>query len=167
MPAEAIEKQRQAMLGRKLSKEHKRKIAEGNRGKKQTPEARRKMSAARMGMKLSPEHRRAISRSHRARYTEEERAQMTIARAERRGVEYRLWRDAVLARDKWTCQKCGKKGDFIRAHHIIGFNDQPNLRTNVDNGITLCKQCHVSFHSIYGKGGHSRAQLTDFMGREV
>jgi len=44
-----------------LSKEHRRKISEGNKGGTRSKETRRKMSEARKGKSLSKEHRRKIS----------------------------------------------------------------------------------------------------------
>ena len=60
----------------------------------------------------------------------------------RRTIEYRLWREAVYARDNWTCQKCGKQGVRLNAHHIKSFADYPELRFAIDNGQTLCLKCH-------------------------
>jgi len=60
----------------------------------------------------------------------------------RKGIEYRLWREAVYARDNYTCQKCKIKGKYLEAHHIKRFADYPELRFAIDNGQTLCKKCH-------------------------
>ena len=60
----------------------------------------------------------------------------------RSSIEYRLWREAVFARDNWTCQECGEKGCYLEAHHIKRFVDCPELRTSIENGITLCRECH-------------------------
>lgn len=60
----------------------------------------------------------------------------------RRSIQFRLWRQAVFARDNWICQKCNKKGGKLHAHHIKSFAEYPELRFAIDNGLTLCKNCH-------------------------
>ena len=59
------------------------------------------------------------------------------------GYSYR--REAVLHRDKYACQCCGKKRTKLEVHHIVfrsqgGTDDEKNL-------ITLCKECHDAIHS--------------------
>lgn len=89
-------------------------------------------------------------------------------RTERSLPEYRDWRKSVFIRDKYTCQCCKAKnghGKYIRleAHHIKNWKDYPELRLNVDNGITLCANCHIMFHSIYGKKMNNEFQLNQFL----
>ena len=45
---------------------------------------------------------------------------------------------------------CGKSEDetILNVHHIIRYADNEELRTDVDNGITLCYKCHKK---IFGK----------------
>lgn len=57
---------------------------------------------------------------------------------------YSSRRSAILHRDNYTCQCCGKKNCRLDVHHIIyrsngGNNDESNL-------ITLCKDCHEKVH---------------------
>lgn len=54
-------------------------------------------------------------------------------------------REAILHRDNYTCQICGKKHIRLEVHHIIfrsqgGTDDENNL-------ITLCEDCHSEIHS--------------------
>lgn len=65
----------------------------------------------------------------------------------RMSFEYRLWRTAVFERDNYTCIWCGEKSRKgksleIQADHIKPFADYPELRFAIDNGRTLCRECH-------------------------
>ena len=58
--------------------------------------------------------------------------------------EYGSRKEAVLNRDNYTCQLCGKKHIRLEVHHIIfrsngGTDDENNL-------ITLCEACHKGIH---------------------
>ncbi len=63
-------------------------------------------------------------------------------KAARERIDYKRWREAVFKRDDYTCQKCGKRGTTLHAHHLYKFSDYPELRYHVENGKTLCKRCH-------------------------
>ena len=65
---------------------------------------------------------------------------------DRRGPNYKEWRESVFSRDNWTCQDCGAKGD-INAHHVFPFAEFPEHRFAPWNGVTLCKECHLKTHS--------------------
>lgn len=62
--------------------------------------------------------------------------------------EYRNWRNAVYRKDNWTCQNCGEHCDSknIVAHHIKDWDNFPELRYDVKNGIVLCRVCHKIRH---------------------
>ena len=72
---------------------------------------------------------------------------------ERRRLEYKEWRKRVFERDNYTCQICSKQKCYLNAHHIKSFSGHPNLRLNVDNGITLCDACHELI-TERGRWGH-------------
>ena len=65
----------------------------------------------------------------------------------RASKEYKLWRTTVFERDNYTCIFCktrngnGKK-IILNADHIKPFCDYPKLRFAIDNGTTLCRECH-------------------------
>lgn len=59
----------------------------------------------------------------------------------RKSDEYKLWQIAVFIRDKRTCIWCGSK-KHIEADHIKPFAFYPELRFAIDNGRTLCHECH-------------------------
>ena len=63
--------------------------------------------------------------------------------------EYRQWRKSVFERDNYTCQICGVRnerglGRTIALHpdHIKSSSQFPELRIELDNGRTLCAECH-------------------------
>ena len=58
---------------------------------------------------------------------------------------YSSRRNAILHRDNYTCQCCGKKNCRLEVHHIKfrsngGTDDEENL-------ITLCEDCHKGIHA--------------------
>lgn len=61
----------------------------------------------------------------------------------RRRKCHRDWKVAVHERDRWCCQLCCEKDKKrLTAHHIRRKALRPELRFEVDNGITLCRRCH-------------------------
>lgn len=55
----------------------------------------------------------------------------------------KIWSRQVKQRDSHRCRRCGKGAPEwkVEAAHIFGRGRQ-NTRTNPDNGLTLCVQCH-------------------------
>ena len=158
--------------GKEFSKEHKGKIVVslvGNTrslGHKHSEELTEK---SRIGRKLNGwyKNREATVAKHRASKVGKKRAPFSKEWRQRlgdaeRGEKSRFWkggitplnmvirhslemrecRKAVFDRDNYTCATCNKKGVYLEAHHIQTFSSHPELRFEVSNGITLCRDCH-------------------------
>lgn len=116
-----------------------------------------KIEAAKQNIKLT--HRKGKDHpSYNPNLTDEDRVDRRIIPG------YRSWRVLVYELDNYICQMCGdNKGGNLNAHHIEAFRNNPHLRTEVSNGITLCETCHKDFHHQYGYGDNTRAQLIEFL----
>lgn len=73
------------------------------------------------------------------------------SKAARNIAIYKDWRKAVFERDNYTCVMCGKRGVYIQAHHIKPFKYFENMRYQIDNGQTLCIDCHKKTDTFAGK----------------
>lgn len=127
-------------------------------------ESRRKMSAAalrrpsnRLGVRHTLQTRALISEATRERTPRGRACHSFIdgKLAERRGIrfgeDYKRWRYDVFLRDSFTCRDCGDhRGGNLHAHHIKPFATHPELRMVVDNGLTLCRDCHRKAHAANG-----------------
>jgi len=146
-------KQRLAKLGKKLSEEHKKKISlalkgriSGMFGKKATPKQLESLSKGRIkGKKFSEEFR------NRRRGAGNPNWRGGVSRDRHCGDEYKKWRSDIFQRDNWTCQTCGARSSvgnqvYLEAHHIKSWIKYKELRYEVNNGVTLCKECHNLIH---------------------
>lgn len=61
--------------------------------------------------------------------------------------EYINWKLSVFERDGRICALCGKQSKrTCHAHHILPKRDRQDLLFDINNGITLCKDCHASIN---------------------
>jgi len=152
---EHIEKRAAFNRGRKRSPEAIEKTAAALRGRTYSEARRLDMSLARrgkqyaLGCKRDEAFRRKLSDYYRSNpekhnhYVDGKAAERSSARVAEMGrLDYRLWREAVFARDNFTCQDCGQRGGRLEADHIKPYSLFPDLRPDVDNGRTLCRPCH-------------------------
>jgi len=65
------------------------------------------------------------------------------------GFLHQAWASLVKDRDK-KCMECNSVFD-LHAHHIKSYLSHPELRNDVNNGITLCGSCHRKWHKENGK----------------
>lgn len=104
--------------GWKLSEEQRKKMR-----KPKSKKTRRKMSLGKGGTGISVRREKRYYHLLDSKYVE--------------------WRSKVFERDGWTCQTCGERGCYLEAHHIKGWTKYPKLRYEVENGVSLCKKCHL------------------------
>ena len=65
--------------------------------------------------------------------------------------EHRQWSKNILERDRYVCDNCGSSSGAKYAHHLDAYQGNPEKRYALDNGVTLCKRCHIGFHVAYGQ----------------
>jgi hypothetical protein len=87
-----------------------------------------------------------------------------LEKTSRDTAEYREWRLSVYERDQFTCQVCEVSGVPLNAHHIKAYSRFPELRTEVNNGVTLCESCHKRFHDHYGRVNFTSDDYYEFTG---
>lgn len=160
--------------GRHHSEEAKRKNSEVHKGKHLSEEAKRKLSEIGKRRHFSQETRRRISKSLKEagiapfHYSGEKSSNwkggITPENERiRHSIEFRLWREAVFARDDWTCRKCGQRGGNLHPHHMFNFATYIDRRLDISNGISLCENCHRDFHKKYGIKNNTKEQLNEFL----
>ncbi len=106
-----------------------------NKGKILSKESRIKMRNAHLGIKL-PERSGANHPQWKGGITSENEKI-------RKSSDYSNWRRKVFERDYFSCVLCKKKGGLLNADHIKPFSTHPELRLVLDNGRTLCRECHL------------------------
>ncbi len=83
----------------------------------------------------------------------------------RNSLEYDEWRTKVFERDNYTCQICDQVGGYLHADHIKSFAKHPELRLDVNNGRTLCIECH--YEITFKRKMAERNNWSNFKTREV
>lgn len=68
--------------------------------------------------------------------------------------EWKQAREAAKIRDKGLCRLCyslGKINYIDNVHHIEPIKESPDLKTDINNLICLCNQCHKQTHNKYDR----------------
>lgn len=152
-------------LGYKATLEHRKHISDAHigmrkpwaggskKGRKLSKETREKMSRTRIGHQISSatkdKIRQALTGRKRPELSGEKNPcwnpnrEEVAVNAKRNTIEHRTWARAVKNRDGWKCRMKNKDcTDKIEAHHILPYSKYPELRYEINNGITLCKFHH-------------------------
>ena len=155
------------------SEETKKKISNSMKGKERSDEHRKNLSIAFTGRKHTDATKKKLSDYFKKH--------CTIGRGEnnpnykhgngyinemdkvRKSIQYIIWRNAIYSKNGFICQKCKNLGGKLVAHHIQNFAQWPELRFAIDNGITLCWNCHKKFHKKYGNRNNNQEQIKEFI----
>lgn len=149
-----------------------------NKGKKLTEEHINKLSLAkigkvgnRIGSHPSIETRVKNGNNHRGEKCHFWKGGISkLSNVIRTCFQYRQWRSDVFTRDNFTCQECGIKSGcghtvYFEAHHIKSQSEileEYKIKTieeafncqelwNINNGITLCLECHKLTDTYAGR----------------
>jgi len=132
---------RKSRKGWQPSDETRQKLCESRKGKRPG-----------LGLKPSPEHRKKLSEALKGSKSYLWKGGVNPEHDSiRKSVEYKIWREQVYKRDNYTCQRCGSKNGngkaiTLNAHHVQLFSKEPEQRFEVENGVTLCRDCHIITH---------------------
>lgn len=171
MSEETKQKISKATTGRKFSDDHKAKLSKAKKGKPSpnkgkkgriyTDKERKIKSIFFKGIKRTKEWRKNIGKAHSGDKCAFWKGGISEDNEKiRKIMEYKDWRTSVYKRDDYTCQECKKVGGRLHAHHIKFFSkiikenkiksieDAINCMElwDINNGITLCVDCHKTMH---------------------
>ena len=154
------------------TEEAKRRMSEAQKGRKHSVKTKKKISDA---MKINNpmfnlETRKKVSETRKrlkingSKIWNWKGGASSKNRKIRDSFEYNEWRKSVFKRDNYTCQKCGKKSKkgeyaYLTVHHIKQFAQYPELRFDINNGLTLCLNCHseeTSHEMLKNRSGKRR-----------
>ena len=79
----------------------------------------------------------------------------------RNSPEYNQWKNEVKSRDGNACRRCGFENN-LHVHHIKPFKKYPEFATELDNGLTLCGNCHSLL-----RGEEESTDLRTFLGNDA
>ena len=84
------------------------------------------------------------------------------------------FRASVFSRDKYKCRMCEyvpKDTSELDAHHISDRNYVPNGGYVMENGISLCVECHIMAEQFHSTGsafvGYSPDDLYKAIGHHI
>ncbi len=109
-------------------------------------EIKEKLSMSHKGKTLSEETRIKIGDAHRGLKSWKwisDRTQLKDDHKDRGGQLHREWSQNVKNRDGWKCRIANDEcSGRLESHHILGWRSHPELRYQLNNGITLCHYHH-------------------------
>lgn len=87
----------------------------------------------------------------------QDRNKLVISEKKHLDVKYRDWMFSIKKRDNWKCKinnsDCRGR---LEAHHILNWVDYPELRYDINNGISLC-------HAHHPRGRANEKRLSPYL----
>lgn len=81
---------------------------------------------------------------------------------DRKTLENQRFVNECLKRDEFTCKCCGNRGKLV-VHHLNGYHWDIKHRFDIENGVTLCEECHKKYHHIYGSKYSKKEDFEKFL----
>ena len=172
MSEEHRKKISESHFGKKLSSKHRKRISESHKGYIMPESQKRKISIHHkntigfgkwmIGKKHTQKTKEKVKRFQdklvkSGKHHLWKGGITPLVRKIRNSFKYRQWRSDIFTRDNFICTWCGdNQGGNLEAHHIKPFHlimKENNIKTfkkgkiceelwNINNGITLCINCH-------------------------
>lgn len=148
---EQIERFKKINIGRKLTEEHKMKIGLAVKGYKHTEEAKSKISKSHEGINhylygkessFKGKSRPELSGENHPNWIHD-RSKIKLGDRNLHDPLTKQWRKQVKDRDNYKCRIADNNcAGRLEVHHILRWSKFPELRYEVNNGITLCHFHH-------------------------
>jgi len=128
-----------SLTGRKLSDEHRKNVGLAQKGKKLSDEHKDNIRKSIKKLGIEPPH----PRGEDSPTWVQDRTLLKQGEKKHLDGRYREWMGAVKKRDNWKCkimdENCSGR---LESHHILDWVNYPELRYEINNGITLCHAHH-------------------------
>jgi hypothetical protein len=180
-------------IHRLMTKEHKQKMRERAIAMGWPKAARKKSEEFNRNFVFTQEMREKIRFANSGKHNWKWKGGVVpLSKMIRHSFESQLWRQRIFKRDKFKCLKCNTHSSNLTPHHKKAFSlilskflklysqfspmeDKETLVRlamhykpfwKVSNGVTLCRDCHETFHCVYGRRGDTTLeQWNEFIGR--
>jgi len=80
---------------------------------------------------------------------------------------YFIFKEDVIKRDESKCTICKIFLMYPIVHHIIHQSERPDLRYEINNGRTVCYDCHMVIHNEVGYYRKKRGEFSEELNEQT